>query len=173
MLGGNPTCEVLREGYKRLMGLCVWLVSVRAQKLSPSLLGLLTLHSLYILYIYIRERERERERGRRGRRRWIREEGTLTLNSPPRTMVKMKPDLCIGCGALCKRAFAPWTGRVACCVGDRLHVEIARVADNAPLRCRKSGDRSNSGSDTNCKTPRKIDGVCLSSHPYIALSFQI
>ena len=24
-----------------------------------------------------------------------------------------------------------------------------------------------------CKTPRKIDGVCLSSHPYIALSFQI
>ena len=61
MLGGNPTCEVLREGYKRLMGLCVWLVSVRAQKLSPSLLGLLTLHSLYILYIYIREREREGE----------------------------------------------------------------------------------------------------------------
>ena len=63
MLGGNPTCEVLREGYKRLMGLCVWLVSVRAQKLSPSLLGLLTLHYLYILYTYKRKRKRKRREG--------------------------------------------------------------------------------------------------------------
>ena len=47
------------------MGLCVWLVSVIAQKLSPSLLGLLASQvSLYIIYI---EREKEKEREGEGK----------------------------------------------------------------------------------------------------------